>query len=108
MMRKALPILLMLVLGGCTLPFGKAKYESYHPIIKDMASYPGGVGRQEFWAERERWLDVLTTGEMTAKEREILKQLFDGDTVLEAREAQIASYNKWAEEQNRKNGYTNF
>jgi hypothetical protein len=107
-MRRLLAgLLLCSMLCGC-LPFGQTKFESYHPVIKDLPSYPGGVTKQVFWAAREQWLQDIVAQDLTARERDILSKLFDTDTLYEEREAQIKKYNEWAKAQNAKSGYPEF
>jgi len=107
-MRKILlAAVVCFLLCGC-FPLGKAKYESYHPIIKDLTDYPGGMTREAFWNERSRWLVDMSANGLTEREKDMLEKLFDSDTVYEAREAQIKAYNEWARAQNQKNGYLEF
>jgi hypothetical protein len=103
-MRKVLVALMLLVTcSGCDLPWGKQRYESYHPEIRDMAIYPGGRTRKVFFKDMAQFWDDAAVRKPSVEE--ILQRAYDLDTVLSAREAQIKAYNSWASEQNKANGY---
>ena len=102
------PLLLAvcLLVGGCS--FGSpAKYESYHPQIPDLQVYPGFKSKADYWADKSKFYESLKgkTQFTSADTANLLTTLFDMDTLLEAREKQIAAYNKWATAQNTEHGY---
>ena len=85
------------------MPWSAPQYESYHPVIKDLSVYPDMRTREKFYEDMaEFWKKAKT---VKPPVEELLRKTYDLDTVLEAREAQIGAYNKWAREQNEKNGY---
>ena len=96
-------MLLLTCIGGCLLTGSTPKYESYHPVIKDLSVYPGMRTRKQFYAESAEFWKKAKIKKPTVDE--LLQVTFDLDTVREAREKQIEAYNKWASEQNKKNGY---
>lgn len=103
--RTGLAIFLLLACTGCSLPFfgSTPPAADYHPIIKDLSVYPGMKSRADFYNDlSEFWIKAKDT---KPSADELLNKIMDIDTVLEAREAQIEAYNKWAAEHNTKNGY---
>lgn len=95
---------LLLCAGGCSWPWSAPQYESYHPVIKDLSVYPGMRTREKFYQDYAEFWRRCKTEKPTVED--LLQKAYDLDTVLEAREKQIEAYNKWAAEQNKKNGYS--
>lgn len=105
-MRSVLLVLVCLCVSGCVIT-PAPKYESYHPAIPDLRVYPGFKDRQAFWDAKAKFYAAMREKKQYSQDDTValIKQLFDVDTVLESREAQIAEYNKWAQAENEKHGY---
>ena len=104
-MRYLLLVCCFMVMTGCA--FGPQKYEAYHPQIPDLQVYPGFKSKQQYWADKSKFYESLKgKAQFTPAETlAILTTLFDLDTLVEAREKQIAAYNQWAAAQNVEHGY---